>query len=56
MTQMPIPFGKAPKPAAVDAFQAYPGCDKTYAVCTTKFSNQARFGGFLRVPSAETTT
>lgn len=29
----------------------YAGCDHSYAVCGSKFSNQARFGGFPFVPT-----
>ena len=41
-------------PAVGDTFTAYPGCDKTQATCTTKFSNQAHFRGFPYVPTPET--
>jgi uncharacterized phage protein (TIGR02218 family) len=48
-----------PFPVAVangDAFSIYPGCDKTQATCTTKFSNLARFRGHPYVPTPETVT
>jgi uncharacterized phage protein (TIGR02218 family) len=46
----PLPFS----PTASDTFTAYPGCDKTQATCTTKFSNLVNFGGFPYVPVPET--
>ncbi len=46
----PLPF----VPNAGDAFTAYPGCDKTQATCTNKFSNLANFEGFPYVPAPET--
>lgn len=46
----PLPF--APSPG--DTFAAYPGCDKTQATCTSKFSNLANFEGFPYVPVPET--
>jgi uncharacterized phage protein (TIGR02218 family) len=46
----PLPF----VPNAGDAFIAYPGCDKTQATCTNKFSNLANFEGFPYVPAPET--
>jgi uncharacterized phage protein (TIGR02218 family) len=33
------------------AFDAYPGCDRTEAVCASKFSNLPRHLGFPRVPT-----
>lgn len=47
-------FPMASAPAAGDTFSAYPGCDKTQATCTTKFSNLANFRGFPYVPIPET--
>ena len=41
-------------PGAGDTFTVYPGCDKTQATCTSKFSNLANFGGFPYVPVPET--
>jgi uncharacterized phage protein (TIGR02218 family) len=41
-------------PSAGDTFTVYPGCDKTQATCTSKFSNLANFGGFPYVPVPET--
>lgn len=41
-------------PAIGDTFTMYPGCDKTQATCTAKFSNLANFGGFPFVPAPET--
>lgn len=46
----PLPF----LPSAGDAFTAYPGCDKTQATCTNKFSNLVNFEGFPYVPAPET--
>jgi uncharacterized phage protein (TIGR02218 family) len=46
----PLPF----TPNAGDAFTAYPGCDKTQATCTNKFSNLVNFEGFPYVPVPET--
>lgn len=40
-------------PAAGDTFTAYPGCDKSQATCTSKFSNLAHFRGFPYVPQPE---
>lgn len=45
-----------PLPNAVstgDAFNAYPGCDKTQATCTSKFSNLANFPGAPYQPIPE---
>jgi len=44
----------ATPPAIGDTFTIYPGCDKTQATCTAKFSNLANFGGFPYVPVPET--
>ena len=42
-------------PVAVgDAFNAYPGCDKTIPTCTNKFQNQPHFEGMPFVPPPET--
>jgi uncharacterized phage protein (TIGR02218 family) len=46
----PLPF----VPSAGDTFTAYPGCDKTQATCTNKFSNLVNFEGFPYVPAPET--
>lgn len=46
-----------PWPAAVaigDTFTVYPGCNKTQATCSSKFSNLARFRGYPYVPAPET--
>lgn len=46
-----------PWPLAVgngDTFSIYPGCDKTQATCTSKFSNLARFRGQPYIPAPET--
>lgn len=48
-----------PLPAAVapgDAFEIYPGCDKTKATCEAKFSNLIRFRGHPFIPAPETVT
>ncbi len=47
---MPLPTA----PAIGDTFTIYPGCDKTQATCTAKFSNVTNFGGFPYVPVPET--
>lgn len=41
-------------PATSDTFNAYPGCDKTQATCTNKFSNMVNFGGEPYIPPPET--
>jgi uncharacterized phage protein (TIGR02218 family) len=46
----PLPFS----PTAGDTFTAYPGCDKTQATCTNKFSNLVNYLGFGYVPVPET--
>jgi hypothetical protein len=46
----PLPF----TPNAGDTFIAYPGCDKTQATCTNKFSNLLNFEGMPYVPAPET--
>jgi uncharacterized phage protein (TIGR02218 family) len=46
----PLPF----VPSAGDTFAAYPGCDKTQATCTNKFSNLVNFEGMPYVPTPET--
>lgn len=43
-------------PAPGDTFTAYPGCDKTLATCTSKFSNANRFRGFPYIPRSTGTT
>jgi uncharacterized phage protein (TIGR02218 family) len=40
-------------PGIGTSFECYPGCDKTQATCTTKFSNLARFRGYPVVPAPE---
>ena len=48
-----------PLPAEVasgDAFEIYPGCDKTKATCEAKFSNLIRFRGHPYIPAPETIT
>jgi uncharacterized phage protein (TIGR02218 family) len=35
-----------------DAYQATPGCDKTYATCKDKFENM-NFGGFSHIPGTD---
>jgi len=42
------PFPSAP--ATGDTFTIYPGCDKTQATCTSKFSNLANFRGYPYIP------
>jgi hypothetical protein len=46
----PFPFAVAPG----DGFTAYPGCNKTLAVCTNTFNNAVNFGGVDLVPKPET--
>jgi uncharacterized phage protein (TIGR02218 family) len=41
-------------PAPGDTFDIYPGCDKTQATCTNKFSNLVNFKGFPYIPTPET--
>jgi uncharacterized phage protein (TIGR02218 family) len=43
----------AAAPVAGNTFSIIPGCDKTQATCTTKFSNLARFRGFPFIPKPE---
>jgi uncharacterized phage protein (TIGR02218 family) len=46
------PFPSAPAPG--DAFTIYPGCDKTQATCSAKFSNAANFRGCRFIPENTT--
>ena len=46
----PLPF----VPNVGDTFTAYPGCDKTQATCSGKFTNLTNFEGFPYVPAPET--
>jgi|ERR1700722_19508367 len=42
-----------PMPNAIqvgDTYNVYPGCDKRFATCQTKFNNAVNFGGFPYVP------
>jgi uncharacterized phage protein (TIGR02218 family) len=48
----PFPFPVA----SGDSFSIYPGCDKTQATCTAKFSNVIRFRGHPYIPAPETIT
>lgn len=41
-------------PGVGDTFNAFPGCDKTQATCTTKFSNLPNFKAMPYVPIPET--
>lgn len=46
-----------PSPVAIgDAFTLYPGCDKTKATCSSKFSNLVKFRGFPFIPAPESVT
>lgn len=36
-----------------DTFLIYPGCDKRLTTCTTRFANQANFGGMPYIPAPE---
>ncbi len=40
--------------ASGDTFTAWPGCDKTLATCTAKFSNASKYRGFPWIPVPET--
>lgn len=42
-------------PANGDTFTAYPGCDKTMATCSNKFSNLVHFRAMPFIPVPETT-
>lgn len=44
----PLPFVVAPG----DSFQAFPGCDKTFATCGA-FNNTPNYGGYLNIPAPE---
>jgi uncharacterized phage protein (TIGR02218 family) len=46
----PLPF----TPVVGDAFDAFPGCNKTQAMCVGTYNNLVNFGGFPFVPSPET--
>lgn len=46
------PFPSAP--LASDAFNIYPGCDKTKNTCNAKFSNVINFRGYPFIPVPET--
>jgi uncharacterized phage protein (TIGR02218 family) len=41
-------------PQVGDTFKIYPGCDRTQATCSSKFSNLPHFRGFPYVPTVET--
>ena len=41
-------------PEVGDTFNIYPGCDKSMATCSSKFSNLSNFRGFPFVPVPET--
>lgn len=45
-----------PAIAAAGTLTAYPGCRHTREACTTKFSNQANFGGFPHIPNSNPVT
>lgn len=47
---VPLPYA----PAQGDTFTIKPGCDKSTATCTTKFSNQVNFRGQPFIPAPET--
>lgn len=47
-----VPFYTPPSNG--DTFTIYPGCDKTMATCTSKFSNLANFRGFPFIPENST--
>lgn len=39
-------------PSAGDTFTVYPGCDKRWATCKTKYTNSGRYRGFPLMPSS----
>lgn len=41
------------QPAIGDAFNVFPGCNRTYTKCNSTFANSAHFRGFRYVPAAE---
>jgi hypothetical protein len=45
----PMPFNVA----IGDTLTVYPGCDKSVATCTNKFSNVINYGGFTQIPAPE---
>lgn len=47
-----VPFTVAPN--AGDTFTAYPGCDRSFATCGSKYSNQSAYRGAPFVPPPET--
>jgi len=49
--QTTVPFPSAP--AVGDTFIYSVGCDKTFAMCVSRFANGNRFGGFPFVPKPE---
>lgn len=49
-----LPFDVTP--TLGDAFDAWPGCDKTGTTCVTRFSNYENFLGFEYIPKPETLT
>lgn len=51
LVTMMVPFPVAP--TAGNTFTIYPGCDKTFNTCNTKFANQQNFRGFEFVPDPE---
>ena len=49
-----VVLGLLEPPNDGDTFIAYPGCDRTRATCSAKFSNLLRHRGFKDVPIPET--
>ena len=49
--KLALPMSVAP--SAGDTFNVYPGCDRSYATCNTKYSNLAQFRGFAKMPAPE---
>lgn len=39
--------------AAGDGYTVYPGCDKRFSTCKTKFNNASNFGGFPHLPGLD---
>lgn len=37
-------------PSAGDKYTLYQGCDKSFAICGSRFDNKANFGGFPHIP------
>jgi uncharacterized phage protein (TIGR02218 family) len=40
----------------VTSMSAYPGCDKSFAICGSRFNNQVNFGGYPHIPDRNPNT